>query len=116
MECPEAHVITFNDTDHDYQPALCAAFGADGPRRESACVWTNANVSTDDYDLEGGIYMAAELPLGEVHCSSVPNSSGLRSEIWATGSPFISDRDITLWSYTNPSNVVGLFFFGTSSI
>ena len=112
----EAHQnMAFSGT-HEYDPVLCAAYGSGGPRRETVGVWTDFDSLNSEYDVEGGTYLAGAAPLGQSGCTSVANSSGAASQITASGSPFISDQNITLTATQNPSNVVGLFFFGTASL
>ena len=66
----------------------------------------------DECDLDfnqNGTPDACEPPLGANYCEATPNSSGLPASLYALGSPFITDDDVTLVTVNAPANTVGYY-------
>lgn len=63
----------------------------------------------NDYDMEIDGVGTVSASLGSAYCSANPNSTGLASEIFANGSSFVSDNDVTLMAVGLPTFSFGFF-------
>jgi hypothetical protein len=64
-----------------------------------------------DFQLVGGYSWVPE-SLGTPFCSGLVNSTGVGSEVSASGSLSVAAQDLTLAAVNNPPGQVGLFFYG----
>lgn len=67
-------------------------------------------------DQTGGeIFRIEELcSVPSVYCVSTPNSTGFAASISAIGSPSLSQNNLSILTVTCPSNVTGLYFYGSA--